>query len=975
MNPTFTALQPRISSDILFISNYDQALTAGHDSVLCHVDDYCLRRLHQLELHTLCLTYSALIDQEQSLMVDLRDYHLLRGERESIRVRDQRYEDKEAELSILRQGPKYTAACSEEWKDLDPEKAFQLLEDKVSSCIVHQSICKSVIDVKFEKFRASQEQCTTLLLDNQRRLAKRKMKGMKYVSSYKECKAERRKERQRERERKMCTVKTFLPWFKADSNRAVDQLNLRPLIRDPFYNPRRFFRHADSQNERRELILKRLRAAYHIKHMQHCQVSDNTARDLALSVETEDRGDRERASDIKDKSKTTVKEKGLKVECCEGAHLLQEEGGGTSKQSEAKLYSGHGCMDKRGICQRQTELISLEPMPMGIGIGRRDQELDNDDVNKTSKEKSADSGFNIASHEGENERENQRRKRRNKTKDQEDATGRKAQDQGYQRASDCMETQRQQKETANSCTETSTKIESNAQAKLKQDAQTWQGKDKHHHQCNTKEGPQEEIKTNERDTIERERENSIPDSQTQEQRGQGEKINGGGETPNRRPNRENWFDHRDDESQGHQRWGETRGMPFRPKGRWMGTNNAWDRDIAREGYWRKERRYNKKDTEVRAQQELVTGSGETMDGEVRKDELRKGEVRKGEDTMERRPRRQTHQSRRQRQKKKRKEPHPSDSSIDWRNREDKCPDKNEESIMDRKKGTWAASNMACESDNLCDPAVLVSTTNPEPHIRNRRLSPGSGNCGGGGGGGCTLAVDQQPRQTSPGATEGSLNGPTHAHTFRRDRERRTQQHKGRGPRREGLRGAGRVADRPPKQSSKERWVENSLSLLRPPPAFPVQDSPAKLQPAVSYASKVKAGAAGGALEDDRPAIGVLLQNQWGLSFISEVLQASEGSGCAPGPTELSQPSDDSEPAEETLLTIQYGSDMLVPATNMITIGQCPDEEEGNGKLLLSCRHLVEALKYHNQEWNTICNKRKQDQKKVVWFKNSLEHPA
>ena len=175
--------------------------------------------------------------------------------------------------------------------------------------------------------------------------------------------------------------------------------------------------------------------------------------------------------------------------------------------------------------------------------------------------------------------------------------------------------------------------------------------------------------------------------------------------------------------------------------------------------------------------------------------------------------------------------------------------------------------MACESDNLCDPAVLVSTTNPEPHIRNRRLSPGSGNCGGGGG--CSIAVDQQPRQTSPGATEGSLNGPTYAHAFRRDRERRAQQHKGRGPRREGFRGTGRVADRPPKQSSKERWVENSLSLLKPPPAFPVQDSPAKLQPAVSYASKVKAGAASGALEDDRPAIGVLLQNQWGLSFISE----------------------------------------------------------------------------------------------------------
>lgn len=309
-------------------------------------------------------------------------------------------------------------ACSEEWKDLDPEKAFQLLEDKVSSCIVHQSICKSVINVKFDKFRASQEQYTTLLLDNQRKLAKRKMKGMKYVSSYKECKAEQRKERQRERERKMCTVKTLLPWFKADSKRAVEQLNLRPPIRDPFYNPRRFFCHADSQNERRELILNRLRAAYHIKHIQHCQVSDNTARDLALSVETEHRGDRERANDIKDKSKTTVKEKGMKVECCEGAHLLHEEGGGTSKQSKAKLYSGHGCMDKRGICQRQTELISIELMTMGIGIGRRDQELDNDDVNKTSKEKITDSvdHLNIARHEKEHEREKQRRKRRNKTK-------------------------------------------------------------------------------------------------------------------------------------------------------------------------------------------------------------------------------------------------------------------------------------------------------------------------------------------------------------------------------------------------------------------------------------------------------------------------------------------------------------------------------------------------------------------------------
>lgn len=257
--------------------------------------------------------------------------------------------------------------------------------------------------------------------------------------------------------------------------------------------------------------------------------------------------------------------------------------------------------------------------------------------------------------------------------------------------------------------------------------------------------------------------------------------------------------------------------------------------------------------------------------------------------------------------------------------------------------------MVCQSDTLCDPAVLVSTANPEPHIRNRRLSPGSGNCGGGGGGSCTAGVDQQPRQASPEAPEGNLNGPTHAFAFRRDRDRRGQ-HKGRGPRREGPKGAGRVADRPPKQSQKERWVEDSLSLFKPPPAFPVQDSPAKLQPAVSYASKVKSGAAGGVLEEDRPAIGVLLQNQWGLSFISEVLQATEGSGPRPVPAVPPQPTEEGESADsiqEMRHTVQPG-DMPVPVTTSISIGQCPETAESNGKLLLSYRHLVEALSYHTQ---------------------------
>uniref|UniRef100_A0A3Q0RMV1 Si:ch211-214j24.10 n=1 Tax=Amphilophus citrinellus TaxID=61819 RepID=A0A3Q0RMV1_AMPCI len=232
--------------------------------------------------------------------------------------------------------------------------------------------------------------------------------------------------------------------------------------------------------------------------------------------------------------------------------------------------------------------------------------------------------------------------------------------------------------------------------------------------------------------------------------------------------------------------------------------------------------------------------------------------------------------------------------------------------MHIKTGTWEASNTVCEPDGLCDQAVLVSAANSEPHIRNRRLSPGSGNCGGGGGGGCMSGGDQLPRQLSP---DRDLIGPSHAFSFRREKERKGQQHKGRSLRRESQKGVGRVSERPHKVNQKERWVEDSLSLLKPPPAFPVQDSPAKLQPAVSYASKVKAGAASGALEEDRPAIGMLLQNQWEVST------------------------------------------SLIPVTRA-------EVDESNGKLLLSCRHLVEALSYHSK-----------DPKRVVWYKDTKEHPA
>lgn len=254
----------------------------------------------------------------------------------------------------------------------------------------------------------------------------------------------------------------------------------------------------------------------------------------------------------------------------------------------------------------------------------------------------------------------------------------------------------------------------------------------------------------------------------------------------------------------------------------------------------------------------------------------------------------------------------------------------------------------CESDTLCDPTVLVSANNPEPHIRNRRLSPGSGSCGGGGGGGCVSGGDKNPRQISP---EANSLGTGHTHTlgFRKEKERKGL-HKGRSLRRESQKGTSRVNERPQKVTQKERWVEDSLSLLKPPPAFPVQDSPAKLQPAVSYASKVKAKAASGILEEDRPAIGVLLQNQWGLSFISEARPSAESPGpLATLPTQNTDADPHLEPQPGTVLTAAGPEETPVQATTStatITITQ-PEVEESS-EMLLICRHLVEALNYHTR---------------------------
>ncbi|XP_049617090.1 uncharacterized protein si:ch211-214j24.10 [Syngnathus scovelli] len=291
--------------------------------------------------------------------------------------------------------------------------------------------------------------------------------------------------------------------------------------------------------------------------------------------------------------------------------------------------------------------------------------------------------------------------------------------------------------------------------------------------------------------------------------------------------------------------------------------------------------------------------------------------------------------------------------------------------MHIKTGTWEASNIVCESDPLCDPAVLVATTNPEPHIRNRRLSPGSGNCGGGGGGGCISGGES--RHLSP---DSDLNGPGHVHAFgfRKEKERKgLQQHKGRSLRREVSQ---KGFSRSQKVNQKERWVEDSLSLLKPPPAFPVQDSPAKLQPAVSYASKVKAKTASGILEDDRPAIGVLLQNQWGLSFISETRPVAEGANPHPVAPDspAPQPTDTQAPVEPPLV-IHPPEETPRPFTTSTASATHSELDEHNGEMLLSCRHLVEALNFHNREWNAICNQQKKDPKRVVWYKDFQEHPA
>lgn len=125
----------------------------------------------------------------------------------------------------------------------------------------------------------------------------------------------------------------------------------------------------------------------------------------------------------------------------------------------------------------------------------------------------------------------------------------------------------------------------------------------------------------------------------------------------------------------------------------------------------------------------------------------------------------------------------------------------------------------------------------------------------------------------------------------------------------------------------------TLSSLRPPPAFPVKDSPAKLQPAVSYASKVKAGGQSGGVAEEPPGIGALLQNQWGLSFITN------------GPViENSVAEDDTEQSPPA--TGHHLAGEMVSEKSVALPSQCAKEPDDSAQLLLTCRHLMEAVQYH-----------------------------
>ncbi|XP_066578072.1 uncharacterized protein LOC136767904 [Amia ocellicauda] len=316
--------------------------------------------------------------------------------------------------------------------------------------------------------------------------------------------------------------------------------------------------------------------------------------------------------------------------------------------------------------------------------------------------------------------------------------------------------------------------------------------------------------------------------------------------------------------------------------------------------------------------------------------------------------------------------------------------------MHIKAGAWEPSvcDPAPELDPLSDRGPLAPAATP--HIRNRRLSP----VGGGGGGGCAERGSSKQHGSPPTYPHRHPAGP---HTSTRERrwvyrgrpaDRGLERHQRRGPPQQ-------PASPPPPGTPKregEIAVGGTWTLLKPPPSFPVQDSPAKLQPTVSYASKVKGAGRGG--QGEPASLGALLRNQWGLSFISDGPPAPQppSSSSSPSPPSSSSSSFSSSPpslrSSPAATLPQFGcvavpdtppaprtpdSDRLAPAKPLLPVGRLPEEAgkgaESSGELLLSCRHLVEALRYHSYEWERACTAHRRDPARVLWYQEPLERPA
>ncbi|CDQ82262.1 unnamed protein product [Oncorhynchus mykiss] len=111
--------------------------------------------------------------------------------------------------------------------------------------------------------------------------------------------------------------------------------------------------------------------------------------------------------------------------------------------------------------------------------------------------------------------------------------------------------------------------------------------------------------------------------------------------------------------------------------------------------------------------------------------------------------------------------------------------------------------------------------------------------------------------------------------------------------------------------------EDSWTLFKPPPVFPVDNSSAKTVPKISYASKVKENLNKAAVQAAGDSLPPQSQNQWGLSFINE---PSGGPGV--GPALVGQPARKGQIVE---ITFQGGGPAALPLQVSATSTLRPDK--------------------------------------------------